>query len=129
LRGHCGSRMRDGHRERSYDFGLREALGLLACSRHVARRVRLYRVGGHSADLHRDVLPDEPSWGVRGWAHLLAASQKADLITAMIVYLVLICRPADKGHIWPAVYLTRELAENAFGRVSAVVEVSIAYWT
>lgn len=39
------------------------------------------------------------------------------------VYVFLISRPNDKGYVWPAAYMDRELAEKAFGRVSEVAEV------
>lgn len=43
----------------------------------------------------------------------------------MTVYVFLICRDADKGVPWPAVYTNRELAEKAFGRISPVVTVHV----
>lgn len=42
----------------------------------------------------------------------------------MTVYLILIRRPIDK-HTWPHVYVHKDLAEKAIGRVSPVIEVEV----
>ncbi len=41
------------------------------------------------------------------------------------VYVVLTCRPCDKGEVWPIVYWDKTLAEAAYCRVSPVVEVRV----
>jgi hypothetical protein len=41
------------------------------------------------------------------------------------LYVFLVSRPTDKGHVWPAVYTDRDLAEKAFGRVSEIREVEL----
>lgn len=39
-------------------------------------------------------------------------------------YVFMMRRPTDK-QAWPVLYMTRELAEHAFGRVSEIVEVEL----
>jgi hypothetical protein len=46
-------------------------------------------------------------------------------MNAQTVYVFLISRPCDRGSAWPAVYTSKELAEQAFGRISDVVEVTL----
>lgn len=43
----------------------------------------------------------------------------------MKLYVWLMSRSCDGGSIWPMVYTDRERAEQAFGRVSPVVEVEV----